>query len=84
MLQRPPHEDLRNVLLILSRDLLQNRVVKLSANKRAVRLHEYAMLATVLDNRPLLAEWMHLDLVHGGRGEARVANLFKVFDPADR
>ena len=83
VLQRPPHENLRDILIILARNLLQDRIVELSADKRAVRLHEYAVRAAVLNDRPLLAERVHLDLVHGGRVEARLADLFEVLDSAD-
>lgn len=82
MLQGPPHENLRDIFIILARDLLQDRIVELSADKRAVCLHEYAVCAAVLDNRPLLAERVHLDLVHSGRVEARLADLFEVLDTA--
>lgn len=84
MLQRPAHQDLCDILVVPACDVLQDMVVELSADERAVRLHKYAMLAAVFDDWPLLAEWVHLYLVDGGHIEACTAKLFKVFDPASQ
>ena len=62
MLQRPPHQHLRDFLVVLARDFLQDGVVEFAADERAERLHEDAVFSAILNDRPLLAERVKLHL----------------------